>query len=198
MLLLGSSSTGGRIRFFLTVVIWIQLSLLQPIFALAVPKAAENFIPVPPPKHALISEHNAASKNGTKHVDNLLCTPFGACEPCPPDAMHEPFCRPFGNRRLMHCVNKTSSASTSTPSTLSCPPGSTHSIPEISAWESCGRIPSKERGDFLEFVVCNILFAIIALGVLFFRERRLRLGRAKMLAARIGIGGGGAGGGGRR
>lgn len=94
--------------------------------------------------------------------------------------MNEPFCRPFGNRRLMHCLNSTSASSQQGGTT----------IPEVPAWESCGRIISKERADFYEFVACNVLFALVALAILFFRERRLRLGRARMLAARIGIGGG--------
>ncbi|PPQ82608.1 hypothetical protein CVT25_007122 [Psilocybe cyanescens] len=142
--------------------------------------------------HAISSDQDvvgqppAGSGKGANETGNhLLCTPFGSCEPCPSDAMNEPFCQPFGNRRLMHCLNSTTESSSSPQQ------GSTnHAIPEIPAWESCGRIISKERADFYEFVACNVLFALVALGVLVFRERRLRLGRARMLAARIGIGGG--------
>lgn len=58
---------------------------------------------------------------------------------------------------------------------------------ELPAWESCGRIVSKERADFYEFVACNVAFALIALGVLFFRSRRMQVNQARQLAARIGL-----------
>ncbi|KDR72564.1 hypothetical protein GALMADRAFT_228849 [Galerina marginata CBS 339.88] len=160
---------------------------LNPILVLAVPNEKEKFVPIQPPPPP------SQANNDTKNNNHLLCTPFGACEPCPNDAMNEPFCQPFGNRRLMHCVNSTSSsASDSTKGGgASSRPGTSHFIREIPAWESCGRIPAKERADFYEFIACNVLFAAVALGVLLFRERRLRMGRARMLAARIGIGVGG-------
>ena len=31
------------------------------------------------------------------------------------------------------------------------------------AWESCGRLVPKERADFFEFVLCNVIFAALAL-----------------------------------
>lgn len=134
----------------------------------------------------------------------LLCSPFGICEPCPENAvsrppysfalihhstsqLEEPFCQPFGNRRLMHCANTTSSEDTSG---TSAPPSHTksqHPQGEILAWESCGRIVGQERADFYEFVACNITFAIIALVVLFTRSKRLHAMQARQLAARIGI-----------
>ncbi|KAF5318575.1 hypothetical protein D9619_010675 [Psilocybe cf. subviscida] len=121
--------------------------------------------PVQPPTH---------DNNTTSH---LLCTPFGACEPCPPDAINEPFCQPFGNRRLMHCINGTAPDHTQDGGVTG----------EVPAWETCGRIVPKERADFYEFVACNVAFAAIALGVLFFRSRRLQVDRARQLAARIGL-----------
>ena len=56
------------------------------------------------------------------------------------------------------------------------------------AWESCGRIPAKERADFWEFVLSNTLFAAGALGIVYFRSNQLAALRARNLAARIGIG----------
>ncbi|KAH9991588.1 hypothetical protein BJV77DRAFT_1116499 [Russula vinacea] len=32
-----------------------------------------------------------------------ICRLFGECEPCPREVLREPFCQPFGNRRLLHC-----------------------------------------------------------------------------------------------
>ena len=61
------------------------------------------------------------------------------------------------------------------------------------AWESCGRIPEAERADFWEFIVCNVFFAAISLGVLFARSKRLRALRGRQLAARIGLGRGSSG-----
>lgn len=59
---------------------------------------------------------------------------------------------------------------------------------ETLAWASCGRIVAQERADFLEFVACNVLFAVVALFGVFSRSRRLRALQARQLAARIGVG----------
>ncbi|KAI5455360.1 hypothetical protein NCC49_000174 [Naganishia albida] len=39
-----------------------------------------------------------------KPVDDLVCRPFGECEPCPEEEIYQPYCHPYGNRRLVHCV----------------------------------------------------------------------------------------------
>ena len=109
--------------------------------------------------------------------------------------MDEPFCQPFGNRRLMHCLNSTtikpSSPEQTQPASQSNGPAEHPNAPhpegEILAWESCGRIPSRERADFYEFIACNVVFAFISLCVLFLRSRRLQLMQARQLAARIGL-----------
>ncbi|KAG6836736.1 hypothetical protein H0H93_004142 [Arthromyces matolae] len=62
-----------------------------------------------------------------------------------------------------------------------------HPEGETPAWGACGRIVSQERADFFEFVACNIIFAAIALVVLFARSKRLQLLQARQLAARIGV-----------
>ena len=64
---------------------------------------------------------------------------------------------------------------------------------EIPAWQSCGRIVSKERSDYFEFILCNALFAAGALAMLFARSRRLEIVHARQLAARIGLVRGGGG-----
>lgn len=109
--------------------------------------------------------------------------------------MDEPFCQPFGNRRLMHCINGTflrdpPQDTNPPPNEQSRRPSSASTLyPEgdLPAWESCGRIVPKERADFYEFVACNVAFAILALGVLFFRSRRMQVNQARQLAARIGL-----------
>ncbi|KAH7869074.1 uncharacterized protein C8R40DRAFT_992777, partial [Lentinula edodes] len=114
------------------------------------------------------------------------CFPFGECEPCPPDELDKPFCQPFGNRRLMHCHN----ASSSSFSSSSYHEGSRFSLRplgETPAWESCGRIISRERADFYEFVACNVLFAVGAMLVVYIRSRRRHALQARQLAARIGL-----------
>ncbi|KZT10237.1 uncharacterized protein LAESUDRAFT_645045, partial [Laetiporus sulphureus 93-53] len=137
---------------------------------------------------------------------DLVCRPFGTCEPCPADALNEPFCQPFGNRRLMHCAP--ASAPSPSPPTPDAPnpdpdtppppphePGTAHRPApdsearpgEIPAWESCGRIVQKERADFYEFFACNFAIALVALVVLFARSKRLQAMHARQLAARIGL-----------
>ncbi|KAJ7669312.1 hypothetical protein DFH06DRAFT_1038336 [Mycena polygramma] len=137
---------------------------------------------------------------------NLTCTPAGVCEPCPADILQEPFCQPFGSRRLMHCVNDTAPASHPHPIPPQHPgrppvlddradltpyprTADPHShAGETLAWAACGRIVSQERADFFEFVACNVLFAIVALFGVFSRARRMRALQARQLAARIGVG----------
>ena len=144
----------------------------------------------------------------------MTCIPFGRCEPCPEDSvstynfkpsdshlanypqLHEPFCQPFGNRRLMHCTLDDDSK---TPSSALSPPQQDNHTPhpagkgEIPAWQSCGRIVSKERSDYFEFILCNALFAAGSLAILFTRSRRMEIMHARQLAARIGIVRGGGG-----
>ncbi|KAI0320493.1 hypothetical protein OF83DRAFT_1104689 [Amylostereum chailletii] len=136
-------------------------------------------------------------------VADAVCRPYGSCEPCPHDALKEPFCQPFGNRRLMHCA-----PSGSTPSRPSegpddfytTHPDSQHTsdpptLGDTLAWESCGRIVEKERADFWEFVACNVLFAAGALFLVAVRSKRLQALQARQLAARIGLVRGAIGGG---
>ncbi|KAF8551767.1 hypothetical protein OG21DRAFT_1478001 [Imleria badia] len=115
-----------------------------------------------------------------------ICRPFGECEPCPPDALHEPFCQPFGNRRLMHC-----SPNRTITSTLHPYPTFTPSLMPIQgetpAWQSCGRIVARERADFYEFLACNLLFAAVALSIALVRSRTVEARQAHRLAARIGL-----------
>jgi len=145
----------------------------------------------------------------------LICTPFGACERCPESSSNEPFCQPFGNRRLMHCVNASSSLIPPHHDKLpndqyghgvrpggsrysSSPPFDSdtdfdiifklqHPEGETPAWESCGRIVDQEQADFLEFVLCNVLFASVALVILGIRSKRMHALQARQLAARIGV-----------
>lgn len=117
----------------------------------------------------------------------LVCKPFGECEPCPDDAIHEPFCQPFGNRRLMHC-----SAPDPDPIHTWYPHSTSTSLPvpskgETPAWQSCGRIPAQERRDFYEFVACNLFFATTSLIIALFRSRLMEARQARRLAARIGL-----------
>ncbi|KAF9457538.1 hypothetical protein BDZ94DRAFT_1285207 [Collybia nuda] len=133
----------------------------------------------PSPSHAVNDTH-----------PGLLCSPFGLCEPCPAKELAEPFCQPFGNRRLMHCTDAKAPSPSHDSSHSEQPPSHTqpqHPQGETLAWESCGRIVKQERADFYEFVACNVLFAIVALAILFVRSKRLHAMQARQLAARIGI-----------
>jgi len=134
--------------------------------------------------HLVYAQGDAPPNNETE----ALCHPFGTCEPCPEDALHQPYCQPFGNRRLVHCItvpksqHRPSNAITSEDS-----PIQEHPEGEIPAWQACGRIPQQERADFWEFVACNVLFLVISLFVLFARSKRLQTLQARQLAARIGL-----------
>ncbi|EKM75641.1 hypothetical protein AGABI1DRAFT_79588 [Agaricus bisporus var. burnettii JB137-S8] len=122
----------------------------------------------------------------------LVCTPFGACEPCPEEALHKPYCQPFGNRRLLQCKNSTDLHDR--PHYAQHPPSlaDSDSIPSVEegailAWKSCGRVVSTERADFFEFVAVNLLFLGVGVGIVIWRLRRMRLLHARQLAARIGL-----------
>lgn len=139
----------------------------------------------------------ALAQNNASPVvtSDVVCRPFGPCESCPDDALHEPFCQPFGNRRLMHCTS-----TNRIPYDSKTPPG--HGIMrhssdppqgETPAWESCGRIVVQERADFWEFVACNVLFASIGLFLVYARSKKMQALQARNLAARIGLIRGGSG-----
>lgn len=104
----------------------------------------------------------------------------------------------------MHCTPSTSTSfseihgkparppSTHVPDDISGPPppafqGDNVHVGEIPAWESCGRIVEKERGDFFEFIACNFGIAIVAIGIVLVRSKQLKAMQARQLAARIGL-----------
>jgi hypothetical protein len=64
---------------------------------------------------------------------------------------NEPFCQPYGNRRLLHCVPKGHAHHDITPAEG----GELSNLheKEIPAWEACGKVVLKERQDYWEFVV---------------------------------------------
>ncbi|KAF5351034.1 hypothetical protein D9756_008413 [Leucocoprinus leucothites] len=64
--------------------------------------------------------------NNTNRTGNLTCKPYGLCEQCPEEALHQPFCQPFGNRRLLHCRNTTSFSSISDSATTAKTDGETN------------------------------------------------------------------------
>ena len=100
--------------------------------------------------------------------------------------LHEPFCQPFGNRRLVHCVPVSAAGSLTTTSPHT---HASNDLPkgETPAWESCGRIVEKERADFYEFFACNFFIALFAIAILLARSKRLQAIQARQLAARIGL-----------
>ncbi|WVQ98086.1 hypothetical protein IAU59_005208 [Kwoniella sp. CBS 9459] len=108
---------------------------------------------------------------------DLVCRPFGECEPCPEDELDQPFCFPFGNRRLLHCIPASSAEDAA---------NGIH-VGEVPAWESCGKVIKTERQDFWEFVTANLLFLIVALTILWARTSALATEQYRQLAARIGI-----------
>ncbi|EJD39186.1 hypothetical protein AURDEDRAFT_116247 [Auricularia subglabra TFB-10046 SS5] len=122
-----------------------------------------------------------------EQLNSYSCVRFGECEACPQQALHQPYCQPYGNRRLLHCVQLHNSSL----------PSSSHDWVHqhehdehdghIPAWESCGRTPGREREDYWQFVMCNIFFAMIALVLLFARSRVVAAMQARRLAARIGV-----------
>ncbi|WVF69772.1 hypothetical protein IAT40_004551 [Kwoniella sp. CBS 6097] len=108
---------------------------------------------------------------------DLVCRPFGECEPCPEDELDQPFCFPFGNRRLLHCIPASSAEDAA---------NGIH-VGEVPAWESCGKVIKTERQHFWEFVTANLLFLIVALTILWARTSALATEQYRQLAARIGI-----------
>ncbi|KAF6757806.1 hypothetical protein DFP72DRAFT_224873 [Ephemerocybe angulata] len=171
--------------------------------------------PIRPPGPPDTHPSPVKGSEGNDTSSHLVCKPFGECEPCPPESLGEPFCQPFGNRRLMHCVTNTTSPSSIPPTgssgSSSSPYDDEHSPHERSsshsraqaskpkpvskeegrtlAWESCGRIPRQEKADFFEFVACNVAFVIISLAVVIWRSRVVKARQQRVLAARIGVGG---------
>jgi hypothetical protein len=61
--------------------------------------------------------------------------------------LDQPFCLPFGNRRLLHCL----------PASQAHQAEGEGQYGEVPAWEACGKVISVERRDYWEFVVGLIL-----------------------------------------
>jgi len=154
--------------------------------------AAPEDILLPPPNegsHELDPGLQKPQSNGTLDTD-VVCHPLGPCEPCPNDVMEEPYCQPFGNRRLVNCIPRHIHDNLSSPdsqSSSSVHPGQNPDMP-LPAYESCGRVTAVERADFFEFVLTNVIFAALALVGVLLRGERMRAVQARRLAARIGVG----------
>ena len=152
----------------------------------------------PPP---LSHDLHPPPRNDTRQPPEVVCRPYGICQPCPKEELHQPFCQPFGNRRLMHCPTTTTTTPVDSSLTSSSHHGgkphrnshtSTMNHPpdhagETPAWESCGRIVAQEHADFWEFVACNVFFALVSLALVVVRSRRLHALQTRQLAARIGL-----------
>ncbi|KAJ3523241.1 hypothetical protein NMY22_g11528 [Coprinellus aureogranulatus] len=164
----------------------------RPLPRYPVPNAAPPPIRPPGSPYTQLPDPGNDENNSTSH---LVCRPFGLCEPCPSEFLTEPYCQPFGNRRLMHCVNGTETSPSPPDSHQRNPAQAADDLPqskqkgETLAWESCGRIPQQERADFFEFVACNVAFVVIALAVVLWRSKVVQSRQARVLAARIGVGG---------
>jgi len=139
----------------------------------------------PTSSHRLRDRAQARPSYVAHPAGDLVCRPFGECEPCPHDELNEPFCLPFGNRRLLHCLPAAEQDAYESDDYGRQPKG------EVPAWEACGKVIKKERQDFWEFVTANLLFLIVALTVLWARTSALASAQYRQLAARIGIPGGG-------
>ncbi|ORY31028.1 hypothetical protein BCR39DRAFT_593552 [Naematelia encephala] len=139
-----------------------------------------------------IKRRDAVPQSGTKRPEyiahpagSLVCRPFGECEPCPHNELDQPFCLPFGNRRLLHCLPADQAhdvlSGYESADDRKQPKG------EVPAWEACGKVIVTERRDFYEFVTANLLFLIVALTILWARSSALAAAQYRQLAARIGI-----------
>lgn len=61
--------------------------------------------------------------------------------------LDQPFCFPFGNRRLLHCLPADKLHQGGEGGDTRQPEG------EVPAWESCGKVIRQERQEYQEFVV---------------------------------------------
>ncbi|KZT61736.1 hypothetical protein CALCODRAFT_490992 [Calocera cornea HHB12733] len=115
----------------------------------------------------------------------VVCRPFGMCEPCPEEALDQPYCQPFGNRRLIHCLPYSSLPPTEEGFPRTGQDGEI--VGETPAWEACGKVVSKELADYWEFVMCNLVFLAVAGTVYLVRSRKLAALQYRQLVARIGL-----------
>ncbi|WRT64742.1 uncharacterized protein IL334_001676 [Kwoniella shivajii] len=170
------------------------------------PLTQATSISPPEPRHTYVpitrslddrADHHPSSSSKPKYkkpeyvahpAGNLVCRPFGECEPCPKDELDQPFCFPFGNRRLLHCIPASTSNTEDGNGNEKTGNGQ---VGEVPAWEACGKVIRKERRDFWEFVTANLLFLIVALTILWARTSALATEQYRQLAARIGIPSGG-------
>ncbi|WWC86873.1 uncharacterized protein L201_001752 [Kwoniella dendrophila CBS 6074] len=175
-----------RHRFFgLTAFLLFTFLLCIPLI-LASPESSIVYVPRRPSTKATRSDLEIRQKSKKPEyvahpAGDLVCRPFGECEPCPKDELDQPFCFPFGNRRLLHCI----------PSSAAEEAAKGNHLGEVPAWEACGKVIRKERQDFWEFVTANLLFLIVALTILWARTSALATEQYRQLAARIGIPSGG-------
>ncbi|EPQ25970.1 uncharacterized protein PFL1_06917 [Pseudozyma flocculosa PF-1] len=101
------------------------------------------------------------------------CTPAGACQKCPDDARHLPYCRPYGNRQPLVCTS------------ASAPSAGSAATTTIRAYESCGKVVQDEARDFLEFVMSTAVIAVVAITVFVQRQKVLFQRQNQLLSFRV-------------
>ena len=95
------------------------------------------------------------------NTSTFICRSLSECEPCPSSKRNHPFCRPYGNRRLVACRNMLDSGSVQEnlpkPFQSVVKPATDMEAPptelEFQGWEACGKVVAVETRDYLEFVV---------------------------------------------
>ncbi|KAG8985786.1 hypothetical protein FRB94_004578 [Tulasnella sp. JGI-2019a] len=123
-------------------------------------------------------------------ASDVICRAEGLCERCPESSIHEPFCQPYGNRRLIKCLPNTAENARlmrqhahddGDESKV------TYNLGETPAWEACGKVIVLERADYWEFLMCNFLFASFSMFIVLYRSKQIAALQYRKLAARIGL-----------
>ncbi|KAG8970684.1 hypothetical protein FRC03_004066 [Tulasnella sp. 419] len=157
------------------------------------------------PDHSHVDSSSPNSKTGVESSSQVICRIEGLCERCPESSINEPFCQPYGNRRLIKCLPKTpenerlleeAAKAQAEAERLGSkfnwgrkknPTPKISHLGETPAWEACGKVIAVERADFWEFLLCNLIFVSLSLFVVLARSKKLAAIQYRKLVARIGL-----------
>lgn len=122
---------------------------------------------VPSSSSSSSSQASSSNSSGLSSLDPsqydlnssaFVCSSLSECEPCSPKARNHPFCRPYGNRRLVSCQTLKDPPGSQSPEESSVVGSSKPRPPadaEFVGWEACGKVVGNETKDYLEFVVSS-------------------------------------------
>ncbi|KAG8853780.1 hypothetical protein FRB96_008035 [Tulasnella sp. 330] len=161
------SAASSTLRWIISLALFLTLANATGVSG-KTPKRHENNVT----RRAVIPASRPVQSKETQDdsASSVICRAEGLCERCPESSIHEPFCQPYGNRRLIKCLPNTEENARLMRQHAhddGDEEQTTYNLGETPAWEACGKVIVLERADYWEFLVSFRAFVVVLLSRFF-------------------------------